>query len=144
MIGGYLTATAEDLEDRQVPFAPDDTLTGSVTWLFDMGGWSGNATAAARYSSSYDFTAGAGGELRASAQDDLVITSYSIHYTKLYEARSSPRASRRPVSRRSTASRSGQALGQRRPSSLAVTSQRLRARRRWRWNGVLLPVVEPR
>ncbi len=81
IIGGALTATAEDLEDRQVPFAPDDTLTASATWLFGFGGWSGNATAAMRYSSSYDFTAGAGGQLRASAQDDLTLVNLTANLT---------------------------------------------------------------
>ncbi|MFV8819046.1 TonB-dependent receptor [Haliea sp. E17] len=78
--GGTLAATAEDLEDRQVPFAPDDTATGSITYLFDAVGWSGNATVAARYSSSYDFTSGAGGELRASAQDDLTLVNLTANF----------------------------------------------------------------
>ncbi len=81
LVGGFLTATAEDLKDRQVPFAPDDTATASVTYLFDAAGWGGNATAAARYSSSYDFTSGAGGELRASAQDDLTLVNLTANFS---------------------------------------------------------------
>ncbi|TGD73023.1 TonB-dependent receptor [Mangrovimicrobium sediminis] len=79
LIDGALTATAEDLEDRQVPFAPDDTFTASATWFYGFGGWEGDATAAMRYSSSYDFTAGAGGELRASAQDDLTLVNLTAN-----------------------------------------------------------------
>ena len=68
LIGGVLTATAENLTGRQVQHAPDFTANGSVTYNFPIGGWSGSVTAAARYSSQYDFTAGAGGQLRAARQ----------------------------------------------------------------------------
>ncbi len=76
LIGGTLTATAEDLEGEQVPYAPDVTANASATYLFTLGdGWRGNITAAARYSSEYDFTSGAGGELRASRQDSLTLVN---------------------------------------------------------------------
>jgi len=76
LVDGYLSATAEDLEDERVPHAPDVTANGSITYLFELPeGWSGDVTAAARYSSQYDFTSGAGGELRASRQDSLTLVN---------------------------------------------------------------------
>ncbi|KHK91388.1 TonB-dependent receptor [Novosphingobium malaysiense] len=68
LIGGFLTATAEDLSGDPVQHAPDFTANGSVTYNFPLGDWTGHVTAAGYYTSKYDFTAGAGGELRASRQ----------------------------------------------------------------------------
>lgn len=76
LIGGTLTADAEDLRGRPVPQSPDMTVNASVTYRFDLpSSWSGNVTAAGRYSSDYDFSAGAGGELRASHQDALTLVN---------------------------------------------------------------------
>ena len=69
VIDGRLQATAQDLGGRRLPQGPDFTATGSVTRYFGLSdGWGGSFTANARFSSAYDFTAGAGGELGASRQ----------------------------------------------------------------------------
>ncbi len=76
LVNGFLTATAEDLKDKPVPQAPDETANLAVTYLYGLeSGWHGHVTAAARYSSEYDFTSGAGGELRASRQDPLTLVN---------------------------------------------------------------------
>ncbi len=77
IIGGGLTATAEDLSDTRLPHAPDFTANGSVTYNFPIGNWEGRATAAAYYTSKYDFTAGAGGELRANRQGEYAVVNLS-------------------------------------------------------------------
>jgi iron complex outermembrane receptor protein len=65
-----LTADAEDLKGHRLPWAPDFTANASATYDFDLSsGWSADVTLAGRYSTKYDFTAGAGGELRAARQD---------------------------------------------------------------------------
>ena len=75
LIGGTLTATAEDLSGSQVQHAPDFTANGSVTYSFPIADWTGHFTAAARYTSKYDFTAGAGGQLRAARQQAHAIVN---------------------------------------------------------------------
>jgi iron complex outermembrane receptor protein len=69
IIGGGLTATAEDLTGAPLPNAPDFTANASISYNFDVTqGWTGDFTVAGRYTSKYDFSAGAGGELRAARQ----------------------------------------------------------------------------
>jgi iron complex outermembrane receptor protein len=75
IIGGTLQATAEDLEGFRTPQAPDWTANGAATYSFPLGDWGGTVTAAARYTSEYDFTAGAGGELRASRQKPFTLVN---------------------------------------------------------------------
>lgn len=76
LIGGTLTADAENLKGRQVPQAPDLTVNASLTYRFDLpASWSGTVTAGGRHSSDYDFSAGAGGELRASRQEALTLVN---------------------------------------------------------------------
>lgn len=71
---GVLQATAEDLKGFAVQHSPEITANAAITYLFDLpGGWTGDVTAAGRYASKYDFTAGAGGELRAARQDGMAI-----------------------------------------------------------------------
>lgn len=78
LIGGRLTATAEDLGGDRLPQAPDFTATGSLTWYFDLPEeWSGSVTAAARYSAKYDFTAGGGGELHGNRQPAFALVNLS-------------------------------------------------------------------
>jgi iron complex outermembrane receptor protein len=78
LIGGYLTATAENLKDFRLPEAPDFTGNASVTYNFNLpANWAGTATLAARYTTQYDFTAGAGGELRASRQKPFALVNLS-------------------------------------------------------------------
>ncbi len=74
--GGFLSATAEDLKGRRLPHAPDITANASITHFFDLpSGWSGDITLAVRHTSKYDFTAGAGGELRASQQKSFTLVN---------------------------------------------------------------------
>ncbi|QIG80756.1 TonB-dependent receptor [Stakelama tenebrarum] len=74
IVGGALTATAEDLKGFRLPHAPDFTANGSITYNWEAaGGWTGHLTAAARYTTEYDYTAGAGGELRASRQEAFTL-----------------------------------------------------------------------
>jgi len=68
LINGTLTATAEDLSGKRVQHAPDFTANGSITHNFPVGDWNGHVTLAGRYTTKYDFTAGAGGQLRAARQ----------------------------------------------------------------------------
>jgi iron complex outermembrane receptor protein len=75
LIGGFLTATAEDLTGQQPPQAPDFTANASATYNFPLGNWEGKFTAAGYYTTKYDFTAGAGGELRASRQKEHAIVN---------------------------------------------------------------------
>jgi len=82
VIDGQLQVTAEDLGGFRLPQGPDFTATGSVTHYFDVAsGWSGSITATARFSSEYDFTAGAGGELRASRQSGFALFNLSGAFT---------------------------------------------------------------
>ena len=76
VIGGRLQATAQDLGGFRLPQGPDFTATGSVTRHFDLArGWAVSLTAAARFSSGYDFTAGAGGGLRAARQPAFALVN---------------------------------------------------------------------
>jgi iron complex outermembrane receptor protein len=75
---GTLAATAEDLEGFRLPYAPDFTASGSVTYHFGLpGDWSGDVTAAARATTQYDYSAGAGGELRAARQPGFTLINLS-------------------------------------------------------------------
>jgi iron complex outermembrane receptor protein len=76
VIGGRLQATAQDLGGYRLPQGPDFTATGSVTRYVGLpGGWSSSITAGARFSSAYDFTAGAGGELKAARQPAFALVN---------------------------------------------------------------------
>ena len=76
LVDGRLQATAQDLGGYPLPQGPDFTATGSVTRYFGLGrGWAGSFTASARFSSAYDFTAGAGGELGASRQPAFALVN---------------------------------------------------------------------
>lgn len=69
VIGGALTATAENLNGHRLPQAPDYTGDLNLTYRFNLPeSWSGNAVVGARYTSQYDFTPGGGGDLHASRQ----------------------------------------------------------------------------
>jgi iron complex outermembrane receptor protein len=75
LIGGFLTATAADLTGEQPPNAPDFTANGSATYSFPLGSWEGRFTAAGYYTTKYDCTAGAGGELQASRQKEHALVN---------------------------------------------------------------------
>ena len=75
LIGGFLNATAENLTGEQTPQAPDFTANASATYTFPLGGWEGRVTAAGYYTTKYDFTAGAGGQLRASRQKEHALVN---------------------------------------------------------------------
>jgi len=76
VVDGRLQATAQDLGGYPLPQGPDFTATGSVTRSFELSkGWAGAITASARFSSAYDFTAGAGGELGASHQPAFALVN---------------------------------------------------------------------
>jgi len=76
LVGGTLTASAANLKSEPVQHAPDYTGNVSTTYLFDLGtAWHGDVTLGLRYSSEYDYTAGAGGELGASQQDSLTLVN---------------------------------------------------------------------
>lgn len=78
LIGGFLTANAADLKDERLPQAPDVTGNLNLTREFDLsGGYSASVTAGARYTSTYDFTAGGGGELAASRQRPFTMVNLS-------------------------------------------------------------------
>jgi iron complex outermembrane recepter protein len=82
VIDGRLQANAQDLKGYRLPQAPDLTASGSLTWYFGLPGqWSGSMTAAGRGSSGYDFTAGGGGELRASRQKAFALVNLTGAFT---------------------------------------------------------------
>ncbi len=75
---GTLSATAANLKGFRLPHAPDFTANGSVTYRFGLpADWHGDITLAARQSSQYDYTAGGGGQLRASRQPAFALVNLS-------------------------------------------------------------------
>lgn len=80
--GGVLAEDIADLSGEPVPQAPDWTLTGRVTRSFPLpDGWMGDVTLSGRFTTEYDFTAGGGGELEASRQDELALFNLTGSFT---------------------------------------------------------------
>ena len=73
-----ILGATENLKGFPTTLSPKWMLNGSITYDFPLfGDWNGNITLSARYSSKYDFQAGAGGPQRYARQDSFTVVNLS-------------------------------------------------------------------
>lgn len=73
---GVPTGTA-DLSGSRLPMGPALTVFGGITLKAPLGAWKGELTGFVRYSSSFDFTAGAGGPFKTDVQPSFATVKLS-------------------------------------------------------------------
>nr|WP_256869044.1 TonB-dependent receptor [Sphingobium lactosutens] len=74
LVGGVLQLASADLSGTRTPNSPDWTANGSATYNFPIASdWQGDVTLLGRYSSSYDFAPGGGGNLHFDRQAAFTI-----------------------------------------------------------------------
>ena len=71
-----LQSAVENLKGRETPLSPKWTMNGSATYEFALpNDWAASMTLSARYSSRYDFQAGAGGPQRYARQKSFAVVN---------------------------------------------------------------------
>ncbi|MBB4643009.1 TonB-dependent receptor [Rhizorhapis suberifaciens] len=75
--GAVLYACSKDYSGRRVPHAPRYQASINGSYTFDLGSWEANLAGVAQYRSSFDFFAGAGGDLGLDRQKGFVMANVS-------------------------------------------------------------------